>query len=408
MKILLINHYAGSSKHGMEYRPFHLAKEWKKLGHDVTIISASFSHLHSNLPEVEESFAKETIEGIQYVWVKTLHYKGNGLKRVINMLLFVARMFYLKKHIFKNYKSDIVLASSPHPFIIYFARHISKKFGAKLIFEVRDLWPLTLKELGGMPKWHPFVLFMQHAENFAYKKSDKVVSLLPKAEEYMKAHGLVEKKFLYVPNGVNTGAWEKQASSLPQTHIQNLNELKGKNQFIVGYAGSHGLANGLDYLIDAAIDLKDKGVSVVLIGQGPEKHRLVERVEKLNLSNVHFLPSIPKSSIPLLLKEMDALYIGLKKEPLFRFGVSPNKLMDYMMAGKPVIYSVKAGNDLVAESGCGVSIQPENSNEIVKAITKLRNLSSSERKSIGENGKNFITDNHDYKVLARNVIESLE
>ena len=112
--------------------------------------------------------------------------------------------------------------------------------------------------------------------------------------------------------------------------------------------------------------------------------------------------------MPVILQEMDALYIGLKGDPLFRFGVSPNKLMDYMMAAKPVIYAIQSGNNLVAESGCGISVPPESPEDIVKAVLGLMNLSTEDRKQMGQKGRIYIRENHDYRLLAKQFLAVLE
>ena len=142
-----------------------------------------------------------------------------------------------------------------------------------------------------------------------------------------------------------------------------------------------------------------------MVGQGPEKEDLQYLVKTKNLGNVSFLPSIPKTSIPALLAEMDAVYIGWNRNSLYRFGVSPNKLMDYMMAAKPVIHAIEAGNDLVAESGCGISVAPENPKAIADAVLHLFEMSQEERAAMGRQGSDYVKAHHDYSVLARKFLE---
>lgn len=407
MNILLINHYAGSNKHGMEYRPYYLAKEWTRLGHQVTIIASSISHLHNKRPVVTGNYTKDIIEGINYFWLKTPEYQGNGMRRVINMLAFSWLLCKYKKKIIKECQPDVIIASSPHPFIIYGAAKISDIAKAKLIFEVRDLWPLTLVELGGISTRHPFIQLMQWTENYAYRRADRVVSLLPKAQSYMQEHGMQTKKFKYIPNGIDIGEWQENTKPIPLIYQELLNGLKDKRKFVIGYTGTHGIANALDYLIDAAVLLKDTPVTFILVGEGPEKGNLQKKVNQLELTNVIFLDPIEKRSIPSLLAAMDALYIGWRKEPLYRFGVSPNKLIDYMMAGKPVIHSIEAGNDLVKESTCGFSTPPEDPRAIAQAIKSLMTLNSQELEEIGLKGKEYVKANHDYRVLGINFLGGL-
>jgi len=405
MNILLINHYAGSPKYGMEYRPYYLAREWVKGGHKVTIIASSFSHVRSKNPEIDGEIKEELIDGIRYVWIKTPKYEGNGAKRAINMFSFVWKLIKNSKKFTKEIKPDVVIASSTYPLDIYPAYLIARFSKAKLIFEVHDLWPLTPIELGGMPRWHPFIVILQIAEDFAYKKCDKVVSILPKALDYMVSRGLDPTKFVHIPNGIDIEEWQSLSAPLPDEHKNIIEKLKSEGKFLVGYAGSFGVANALDYFVESAKYLKELPVVLILVGQGPEKEKLQRYVKENKLDNIVFLPPVPKKSIPELLSKIDVLYISLRRSSLFRFGISPNKLFDYMMAGKPIIHAVEAGNDLVAESNCGISIPPEDPIAIAEAIKKLINMSEEERVAMGLRGKEYVIKNHDYKVLARKFLE---
>ncbi|MDA8424021.1 MAG: glycosyltransferase, partial [Nitrospiraceae bacterium] len=159
--------------------------------------------------------------------------------------------------------------------------------------------------------------------------------------------------------------------------------------------------------LDAAALAGKYPVSFVLVGQGSQKGLLQEKARKLGLTNVTFLPPVEKASIPELLAMTDALFIGWEKKPFYRFGISPNKLMDYMMAAKPVIHAVEAGDDLVAESGCGISVPPANPEAIVASVMRLAGMTADERGGMGRRGREYVLAHHDYKVLARQFLEQL-
>jgi glycosyltransferase involved in cell wall biosynthesis len=408
MNILYINHYAGTPTYGMEYRPYYFAKEWLKSGHAVTIIAASFAHTRNENPQVKKEIQEEFIDGIKYIWVKTPAYKGNNVQRVINTFSFLWKLTKNSKKIAREIKPDAVIASSTYPLDIYPAYRIANFAGAKLVFEVHDLWPLTPMELGGMSKWHPFIIIMQKAEDFAYKHADRVVSILPKALDYMVGRGLDPEKFIHIPNGIDIEEWETLDALLPSEHEMTIKRLKEEGNFIVGYAGSHGIANALDYFVESAKYLKNLPVAFILVGQGPEKEKLEKYVIENQINNVIFLQPVSKNCIPNLLRKMDALYIGWRKNKLYRFGISPNKLFDYMMAGKPVIHAVEAGNDPVVESGGGISIPPEDPIAIADAVKKIMDMSEEERNSMGLKGREYVIKNHSYDVLAKQFIEALK
>ena len=406
MDILIINHYAGSPYHGMEYRPFYLAREWVKKGHRVIILASSVSHVRTNSPKLTSREKIEEIDGIKYIWLKTLRYQGNNIRRALNMLSFVAKVFRCYRSWPPDFHPDLVIASSTYPLDNFPAYYLARRFKARFIYEVHDLWPLSAIELGNMPKWHPFILLMQWAEDFAYHKADCVISLLPKAESHMRKHGLAPGKFIYIPNGIDIEEWNHCDAALPDVHDQALRRLRAGAQFIVGYVGAHGVANALHLILEAAWYLRDRSVSILFVGTGPEKVNLQRLAVEKGLNHVEFLPSVPKECVPGLLSKLDALIITLKPISLFRFGISPNKLMDYMMAGKPIIQAIDAGNDIVGECDCGISIRQVEPTAIAQAILKIMSMNQKERLAQGLRGKEYVRKNYDYAILSDRFINA--
>lgn len=405
MNILLINHYAGSDYHGMEFRPFYMAREWKSKGHNVTILGANFSHLRKNNPVIEKDFQEEVIDGITYVWVKTPQYQGNGVGRIKNISTFMWKLRTNYKMLADKYKPDAVIASSTYPLDIYPAHRIAKRCNAKLCFEIHDLWPLSPMEIGGFSEKNPAIVILQRAEDFAFKNSDVIVSILPNADKHIRERGFSTDKFVYVPNGILTG--EKNEAPMEKT-IERLQELKEQGYFLVGYTGNHSPANVLDTMIDAAKKTTDEKVKYVLVGKGNVKNQLMEYAKANNVTNIEFLDPVLKDNMDNVLELLDIGYIGLKKQNLFNYGVSPNKLFDYMMASLPVIYAVEASNDPVKDSNCGISVPAENPEAVVEAVMKIKNLSEEEKIKMGGNGKKYVLDNHMYEGLADKFLNALK
>lgn len=405
MNILVINHYAGGPSLGMEYRQYYLIKEWQRLGNNILVITASYTHLRFKQIDTNSKTFKTVIDDVDYLVFKTPAYENNNYKRILNIISFLYSLKKNWKKIAKEFYPDVVIASSTYVFDIYFAKKIASFSKALLVFEVHDLWPLSPKEMGGFSKYHPFIYFMQKAEDFAYKYSDKVVSILPNTEKYMLEHGLQPGKFVHIPNGIFVDDWNSSLE-LPNEFSEIINNLKLKGNKIIAYAGNHGTANALFSLVDAMKHLQKENVVLVMIGNGQEKQNLIKYSKLNNLQNVIFLPAMSKTYIPALLDKVDILYIGIQNQPVFRFGISPNKLFDYMMAGKPIIQAIKASNDLVKETNCGITIEPENSNEIVKAVNLLLSKSEFELKRMGMNGREYCLKNHDYKILAKKFLDA--
>jgi glycosyltransferase involved in cell wall biosynthesis len=176
---------------------------------------------------------------------------------------------------------------------------------------------------------------------------------------------------------------------------------------VVVYAGSMGLPNALDTLLDAAALLRDGPLRFVLVGDGHERKRLAARIADEALHHVQLLPPIPKPMIATLLAKADIAYIGWQRVPIYRFGIAPNKLMDYMLAGCAVLHSVDAGNDPVAEAGCGQTVPPEAPDAVAAGLRRLAALDAETRRAMGARGRDFVRAHHDYAVLARRFIEAV-
>lgn len=410
MKILLINHYAGTPELGMEYRPYYLAREWVRMGHQVLVLAASHSHVRSRQPQA----GGQTLDGIAYCWYETPAYQGNGFGRLRNIWAFCRHVAKDADILARDFAPDVVIASSTYPMDVWVARKVARLAQAKLVYEVHDLWPLSPIELSGMSPWHPFALLCQKAENDAYRDADRVVSMLPKVQQHMAAHGLDLSKLHIVPNGITLEEWdESQAPGLRSDIAAHIATQRAAGKLVVGYAGSHGLPNALDVLLDAAKLLQAQGsadqppLHIVMVGGGHEKARLAARVREEGIAQVAMFDAIPKAQIPALLAAFDIAYIGWQRTPIYRFGIAPNKLMDYMMARRPVLHSVEAGNDPVAEAGAGLTVPPEDAQAVAQGLRQLAALSPQERAAMGERGRAFVLAHHTYPVLARRFIEAV-
>ena len=447
MKILYIDHYVGSVEHGMEFRPYYMAREWKKHGHEITMLGADFSHLRTKNPVIHRSFEEETIDGIRYVWVKTNRYKGNGIGRVLNILTFVYKVRRRAKRLAARYAPDAVIASSTYPLDIYPADKIAKAAGARLIYEIHDLWPLVPMEFGGLSEKNPIIRVLQKAEDYAFGNADAVVSCWPRADLHMKERGFSTDHFVYVPNGVIRAEGETRTSDAPQVAL--LAEKRKEGYFVTAYTGNHSPANALEMFIDAACLVKAplaetpaagtplaetppagtplagtpptgtplaetpptgtpyKGMIFVLVGSGNDKEKLMAYAKEKHADNVLFLDPVPKKDMTALLQQVDAAYMGLKRQNIFKYGISPNKLYDYMLAARPVIFAVEAPNDPVTESGCGVTAVPDDPRSIADAVLHLASLTEEERQAMGEKGRDYVLRYHDYPVLAKRFEDAL-
>ena len=411
MNIVYIEHYAGTPSLGMEFRPYYLAREWVRAGHRVQMLAASYSHVRARQPEVGVAPKNETVDGIAYRWYPTRGYIGNGVGRVRNIWEFLSQVWRDTDRLIRDAKPDVVIASSTYPMDIWVARRIARRAKAKLVFEVHDLWPLSPIELSGMSPKHPFARLCFKAESDAYRDADVVISMLPCVHSYMASRGLALDKLTIVPNGISPDDWSDKPYPISGDLAGTLATARAVGETVVGYAGSMGEPNALDTLLDAAarlrVDPVGRRLRFVLVGDGHLRAHLQERVRAEGLVNVTMLPPIPKLQVPAMLAQVDIAYIGWQHVPIYRFGIAPNKLMDYMMAGRAVLHSVAAGNDPVAEAGCGVTVAPQDTGAVVGGLLKMMNLAPAARAVMGERGRAFVMAKHTYPVLAKRFLDAL-
>lgn len=402
--IWMINQTASTPETGYAGRQYYLGLELAKFGYKVYVIAGSYSHL-LRVPKIfEGDFLTENIApNFDFIWVNIPYYpNSHSKKRIVGEFIFSWKIKGLNKYI--KDKPDIILHSSP-PLISYFgAKYLANYFNAKYVFEVRDIWPKTLMELGGYSHLHPFIQLLQWIEDNAYRSADIVLSNLKNSVEHMMTRGLKRDKFLWIPNG-----YSQQEVLEKEDLPDEIRLLIPKGKFIIGYTGSIGMANCLHHLIEVAKDLKKyENLCFVIVGKGAYKETLLKQVEGLELNNVIFIDPIPKKQIQSILEIFDAYYIGLTKDPLFKLGVSPNKLFDYLYGGKPILYAIDSGDYTpVADAQAGYQIIPENTDDLAKKIEKLMSLSSNERELMGQNARKHAEEFYEYGAIAKKLANKL-
>jgi glycosyltransferase involved in cell wall biosynthesis len=399
--VVIVNHNAGSPQHGPNLRSYYTAKYLVRRGYSVHIFSSSFSHKYVCLPNVSGQVTKEKIDDIHYYWVRTRPYKGI-IGRVWSFRQFAKKLDrVISEHI---HEMKVLICSSPPPVFSCICHRIARRYGARFIFDVRDLWPLTILEMGAASRYNPYILYMERLERFAYKNADMVVSALPCSESYMREKGLPESRFCCIQNGTEVGPKPSiDEAELPKDIRKILN---GKSPFRVGYAGAFDRSKDLDSFLRAAALLRERDIQFVLVGKGRERRRLASQAAEL--PNVSILPPVRSDQIQWVLARFDVCYMGLKNKPVFRYGVSLNKQFEYMRAARPILNAINAGNDIVLEANCGISVKPEDAHAIADAVVRFAAMAQCERREIGERGAVYLKANHTYDVLIEDWIQVIE
>jgi len=400
--IWVLNMTAGKPDSGWGERHYYFSKFWVQKGYDVKIVSGSYNHLFHNQPKVrKEKFTLEKVEnGITFCWVKIPKYDGGSVFKLWSMIVFAFRILSLSTK--QIGKPEIILVSSMPIFPILSGWYLKKKHKAKkLLFEIRDLWPLTPMYLKGYSKWHPMVLVMAWVEKFGYRKADAIVSLLPNAHTYINKISKDPSKFYWIPNGIDETLLVNE--KLPQEIVNQLPE----NKFVIGYTGTMGMANALEYLIEASILLKkNQEIHFVFVGDGYLKEELQNQVKEN--TNVTFISKINKNQVQHMLSFFDVCFVGRNKTPLFDYGVSSNKFFDYMLAKKPVISSSNKIKDPVELSGCGFVVEAESGQAIVNGILKIKEMSPQDREKMTEKGYHYVKKHHNFEYLSDLYVKLFE
>jgi len=386
LKIWFINHFAMKPEYPGGSRHFDFAMELVKRGHKVTIFASDFSCMLRKYYGVRcgELYSSENYKGVDYYWVKTISYQNNDWLRVLNMLSFSFNLLRVGR---KLERPDIILGSSPHLFAALAGYLLSIFKKTKFVLEIRDLWPQVIIEMGKDGGNRIAIKALKIIENLLYKKADRIVVLSKGLMQYLKERGVPEEKITFVPNGVHFDYFS------PSLSREQAREKYHFNKFTLVYTGAHGPANALETILKAAMKLENNNaIEFVLLGDGPEKSKLKNIILGEKINNVRLLDSIPKKEVPDFLLAADGGVITLKNIHLFKYGVSPNKLFDYMASALPVISCIGGDmGEVVKEAGAGFNIPPEDGAALAEAAVKLMNSSELERKNMGINGLNYVS-----------------
>jgi len=298
-------------------------------------------------------------------------------------------------------RPDVVIGSSPNLFAAVGAYWLSRLIGARFVLEVRDLWPQSLIDLGVSPR-HPIVLLFSWMESFLYHRAQQIIVLAQGSINYISAKGIECSKIVYVPNGVHLDHFVVSATR------EEGRAKYGFTKFTLGYVGVNGESHGLIYLVDAMATIDDPDIELVIIGNGPARPGLMQYVQDRAIANVRFMDPVPKTEVPLVLKALDAGVLSLRRADCFLYGISPNKLFDYMAASLPVLGIIDGWvADLIHSSRCGVVCNQEDAKSISAGIRLLAGKAPDERSQMGQRGREVIQQHYNRKTWASEYLQSI-
>ncbi len=365
MKILYISHYYPPEVNAPALRVSELSRHWANRGHDVTVLTGFPNHPSGIIPEEYKGLIRSKEQHRNVKVVRTYVYAAPNkgfVKRIMNYLSFMFSSILLGTR--ASGKPDLLIATSPQFFVAVAGYVISRIKKCKFIFEVRDLWPEEIVAVGAIKNKFT-IRILEKIEMFLYRKADLVVAVAQGTIDTLVKRGIPKNKLVLIPNGVEI------------EHFQNRNgyvkkSLGFENKFVVSYIGTHGMAHRLETVLEAALLLKENNrIQFLLVGDGAEKQRLVKRANELNLDNVFFHDQIDRNRIPEFYNASDLFLVPLRKADLFTRNI-PSKVYEIMAAKKPMIIATEGeSRSLVENSGAGIGVTPENSQELAEQISRL-------------------------------------
>ena len=390
--IWLFHHYADPPD-GHWTNHYDLFRVMVQKGYKVTIFTSSFSHYSRKdvRLKLNEKFKEQYIGGIRFIFIKTTPYYDNGKNRYLSFLTYGYRAYRLG--IKDKEVPDVIIGSSPHPLCALAAMMVANKRKTKFFFEVHDLWPQFFIEIGAFSQRHPITFLTRWIEKLLLKRAERVLPLWPRMDLYFESLGIPKNKCVWMPMGVNCD----------ELNSENMRPDSNKTDFIVMYRGRFGATQDMETILQSAklISVKNNNIRFVIVGEGPEREKLISYVNNNALNNVQFRGFLPKDQMQNDIAGADVLLGSLPDLPHFmRYGMISSKLLDYLSANRPVIFATGVKNHLLTLAGAGFVVPPKDSEALADTILKVASMSPEDRSCLGANGLKYIRENHDVKMLA--------
>lgn len=392
MNIWIFNHYADPPDR-QATRSYDLSRKLVERGHAVTIFAAAFNHYNFKDERLgkHENWRIEDWNGVKFAWLRTFPYKDNGWRRIINMLTYSWRAFWVGCKS-KN-KPDVVIGVSVHPLAAFTGWCVSVLRRAKFFVELTDLWPEVLIDFGMLSPRNPITWALRSLEKFLYRHAKRIIMIWPRTEAYVQKLGISPSKVVWIPHLAELSRYSSLSSY----------DGKIKDQFIVMYLGSFVSFMDMENILHAAKVLQNRkktNIKFVLVGGGTDKEALEKFAKDLELRNVEFSGLVPKKEIAKVMNHADAFVVSLRDVPLLKYGISLNKACDYLASGRPTLFAGSPGYDPIKEADAGISVPANNPEALADGVEQLMSFTPDQRVQMGHNGKEYLQRVHGIDVLA--------
>lgn len=381
-------------------RGFMLLREFARAGHSAVLLTSDSNHL-ATPPSFSGSHFCETVDGVEVRWLRTIKYgTARSFRRILSWFHFEWQLLRLPKASLP--KPDVVIVSSLSLLTVLTGLWLRQRYRCRLVFEVRDIWPLVLVDIGKVHPWHPLVLLLGWVERLGYRKADLVVGTMPNLAEHVAAIADVRRPVVCIPQGIDPDLL-KTPLPLPDRYAS---DFIPKGKFIICHAGSIGADNALETLMACARAMEGRqDIHFLIVGEGYLKQQLQNQTA--GCTNITFAPGVSKAAVQSVLERADVLYFAAHKSRIQQYGQSLNKVIDYMLAGKPIVASYSGYPSMVNEADCGVFVPVEDVDALRAEFERLALLSPAERKAMGERGRTWLLENRRFETLASDYLRHL-
>lgn len=378
-------------------RGYILMRELALMGHNVALITSDSNQL-GKPPTLDRNYFIQEMDGMRLCWVRTMKYSvAKSMRRILSWLHFEWRLLWLPKQHLP--KPDVVVVSSLSLLTVLNGLFWRMRYECRLIFEVRDIWPLTLTEEGGFNTTNPLIKFLGFVEYLGYRYADAIVGTMPNLSEHVTQVLGYSKKTYCIPMGID------DSNSIPSKPLPADFEAAyfTPGKFIIAYVGSIGISNALETFFNCANIMKEvSDIHFLVVGDGDLRESFQQKYA--HLFNLTYAPRVPKEMVQSVLARCDLLYFSVHASKVWKYGQSLNKVIDYMMAGKPIVASYIGHPSMINEAACGTYVQAGNEVALKREITRYYNMSRDARYELGARGKAWLIQNRPYKKLARDYL----
>lgn len=402
MHILFLTHYFPPEVNAPASRTHENAGRWVKAGHRVTVITCAPNHPRGELYPGYRNLPHQwdELDGIRILRVGTYLTANEGtVRRTLNYVSYLSSSVLFARLVGEV---DVVISTSPQFFCGMAGYWVSLIKRVPWILEIRDLWPESIVAVGALRQPH-LIRFLEAVETFLYRKADHIVSVTHSFKDHIAKRGVASRDISVLTNGADLDHF---VPAQRENGVRREFGLTGR--FVASYIGTHGMAHGLETVLQAADLLRhEEKIVFLLAGDGAERQRLMSIKEQLCLKNVLMLPQQPKAQVPELLAASDVCLVLLKNQPLFET-VIPSKIFEAMAMERPVLLGVAGESRRIVEgAGCGVCIEPENAQQLAAAVLALAG-DPNRAAALGKQGRRVVSEQYNRDVLAAAYLGVIE